>query len=166
MRIASVLPLLALALLAACGGGHKTTTYNENGQSGSVTTDNSGKTTTYQNDKGEKAVVGQGAVDTSKLGAPVYPGSAAAADNALNVTSKTGTAQMASFTTDDAFDKVYQFYKDKMPAGSEKMKMDSGGSSVAEFVAGEEKTGQTTVMITTKDGKTQILISHGTTTGQ
>lgn len=75
-----------------------------------------------------------------------------------------GSAQMTAFTSSDSFDKVYQFYHSKMPAGSEKMKADSGDSSVAEFVTGSDKPGevQTMVMISKKGDKTAIVVTKGT----
>jgi hypothetical protein len=107
--------------------------------------------------------MGQGVVDVASLGVPVYAG-ATQDDGALSVTGSKGTAQMAAFTTSDSFDKVFEFYKSKMPAGSQKMKVDDGDSSMAEFVTGSGKTGdiETMVMITKKGDKTSIVITKGT----
>lgn len=162
MRIALAFAAAAVVLLAACSNKH--TIYTKNGTA-TVETQNGGQTTTYQSKEG-KVTIGKGAVDTSKLGAPVYPGAGQGSDAvAMNVNSKTGSGQMATFTTTDSFDKVYAWYKQQLPKGAEKMKLDSGGSSIAEFVMGEEKTGQTMVMLSAKDGKTQITITHGTNSG-
>jgi len=147
-----------MVALAACGGGQKTTYSTGNG---TATVTKNGNTTTYESKEG-KVTVGQGAVDVSKLGAPLYPGATQSADNgSISVTSASGSGTMASFSTNDSFDKVYTWYQAHLPKGSEKMHASQGGNSMAEFTMAENTANQTLVMVTAKDNATQIVITHG-----
>jgi ABC-type enterochelin transport system substrate-binding protein len=158
MRISTVLSLLSIVALAACGGGQKTTYTTANG---TATVTKNGSTTTYESKEG-KLTAGQGAVDVSKLGAPLYPGAAQNQDNSsISVTTSSGSSTMASFSTNDQFPAVYAWYKAHLPKGSEKMNVSQGGSSIAEFVTAENTPNQTLVMITGKDNQTAIVITHG-----
>ncbi len=158
MRISTVLCLLSIVALAACGGGQKTT-YNTG--NGTATVTKNGNTTTYESKEG-KVTVGQGAVDVSTLGAPLYPGATQSEENgSISVTTSSGSGTMASFSSDDSFDKIYSWYQTHMPKGSEKMHVSQSGSSIAEFTTAEDTPNQTLVMITSKDNKTQIVITHG-----
>ncbi len=158
MRISTVFCLLTIVALAACGGGQKTTYTTANG---TATVTKNGSTTTYESKEG-KVTVGQGAVDVSKLGAPLYPGATQSEDNgSISVTTSSGSGTMASFSTNDQFPAVYAWYKAHLPKGSEKMNVTQGGSSIAEFTTAEDTPNQTLVMITGKDNKTQIVITHG-----
>ena len=151
---------LGLAILvAATGCSHKTTVTSTDGTT-TVSTSNNGQTATITTKEGS-ATYGAGAVDTSKLGAPVYPGATAAEGGGMSASTTTGSSAMGAFSTADSFDAVYGWYKAHMPPGSEKMKMSSGGSDVAEFVAGKDADA-VAVMISDKDGKTQIVITHNT----
>jgi hypothetical protein len=158
MRISAAVCLISIAALAACGGGEKTTYTTANG---SATVTKNGTTTTYESKEG-KVTVGQGAVDVSKLGAPLYPGATQNQDNgSISVTTSNSSGAMASFTTNDSFAAVDAWYKAHLPKGSEKMNVSQGGSSIAEFTMAENTPNQTLVMVTGKDGKTQIVITHG-----
>src|SRR5215469_18130248 len=99
MNASKALFAIALIALSAC--------------TSSVKTSDDGKTTTVSGDQGS-VTVGKG-VDTSKLGAPVYPG-AASDDNGVSFSGQQGSATMASFKTGDDFEKVYDYYKSQMPA--------------------------------------------------
>ncbi|MGB6984549.1 MAG: hypothetical protein WBD74_01095 [Candidatus Aquilonibacter sp.] len=146
--------LAAIIALVACSS-HKTTVSTSSGDT-TVTQDASGQSTTVKTDQGT-VTVGKSA-DPSQLGAPVYPGADANTEGTVSYTGTNGGA-MAAFKTTDDFDKVYQFYKSKLPAGSEKMKMASGDSSVAEFAV-ESTDGETAVQISGKSGETDIIITH------
>jgi hypothetical protein len=145
----------AAVVLAACS--HKTTVATGNGET--VTTDSSNQSVTVQSSDGT-VTVGKSA-DPAQLGVPIYPGAGTTSADASVQVSGAHPGQMASFTTTDDFDKVYEFYKAHMPAGSEKMKMDAGGTSMAEFQATASDGTATTVTVSGKDGKTSILIVHG-----
>jgi hypothetical protein len=155
----TIFALLALCIgLTGCASSKHS--YSANGTT--VTTDTKQNTVTVQA-SGETMTVGSGVVDASKLGVPIYAG-AKQEEGGYSMTGAKGSAQMTSFTTPDSFDRVYAFYHSKMPAGSEKMKIDSGGSSMAEFVVGNNTPGteQTMVMISKKGTGTAIVITKGT----
>lgn len=153
-----VVAMAVLMVLAACSSSKKV--YSGNGTT--VTTDSNEKTVTVRSSEGTMTM-GKGVVDAASLGVPIYAG-ATQDEGAFSVTGAKGSAQMIAFTTSDSFENVYQFYHSKMPAGSEKMKVDSGDSSVAEFVTGSDKPGevQTMVMISKKGDKTAIVVTKGT----
>jgi hypothetical protein len=145
MRLSSFLLAAAFVALTAC--------------TSSVKTSDDGKSTTVQTDQGT-VTVGK-TVDTTKLGVPAYPG--ASGDDSASVSGTAGgtTGALVTFKTSDDFDKVYEFYKSKLPAGSEKMKTSTPDGSVAMFSI-EDKTKNTTtnVQIASKSGETTILITH------
>lgn len=157
MQKTVIVALAAVIALAACSSTKKV--YTANGAT--VTTDTSKNTVTVQSSEGTFKA-GKGVVDVASLGVPVYAG-ASEDEGAFSVTGQKGSGQMVAFTTNDSFDKVYQFYHAKMPTGSEKMKMEEGDSSVAEFVTGDDKPGslQTMVMISKKGSQTSIVITKG-----
>jgi len=151
--------LFALVATGGCGGGKKTTTVGET----SVTTSDDSKTTTISG-SGGSMTVGSGAVDASKLGAPLYPGATQDGDGgSMTVTTGEGTNSTALLKSTDPFDKVYDYYKAQMPSGSEKLKMSSGGSSTAMFQVGDSDSKETVIVtISAKDGDpTSITINHG-----
>jgi hypothetical protein len=87
---------------------------------------------------------------------PSYPGAVTQASG-----SGTNMGQSASgtvMTTDDSFDKVYAWYQQHMPAGSEKSHTTAPVQS-AVFIIGEPSSGQKSVTITTSAGKTMITLS-------
>ena len=157
MQKTVIVALAAVIALAACSSTKKD--YTANGAT--VTTDTSKNTVTVQSSEGTFKA-GKGVVDVASLGVPVYAG-ASEDEGAFSVTGQKGSGQMVAFTTNDSFDKVYQFYHAKMPTGSEKMKMEEGDSSVAEFVTGDDKAGslQTMVMISKKGSQTSIVVTKG-----
>lgn len=112
---------------------------------------------TVQNSEGTMRI-GKNVVDLASLGAPIYPG-AHQDESALSVSGVNSASQMAAFTTTDTFEKVCAFYRSKMPAGSEKLLIDHGENSAAEFVLSNNNGAQTTVMITRKSDKTSIIIT-------
>lgn len=149
--------MTAVIVLAGCSSSKKV--YSANGTT--VTTDTSQKTVTVQASDATMTM-GKGVVDAASLGVPIYTG-ATEDEGSMSVSGTKGSTQVVAFSTPDSFDKVYEFYKSKMPAGSQKMKVDSGDSSLAEFVVGGQKAGEMTtlVMITKKDDKTSITITKG-----
>ena len=62
-------------------------------------------------------------------------------------------------STDDSFDKVYAWYQQHMPAGSEKSHVTSPVES-AVFMLGETGKDQQSVTISTQGSKTMISIAH------
>ncbi len=159
MRTALTLcALLALVATGACSSGKKVSVGDT-----TVTTNDDNTSTTVKTSEGSMSVGGN-AVDPNKLGAPVYPG-ATQAEGAGGISFSTAdqTSDTASFTSADPFETVYDFYRSKMPAGSEKLKMASGDTQLASFQVGEQGSKEVvSVMLSAKDGKTQITISHVT----
>lgn len=150
-----------LLLCVACSS-HKTTVATDQGTA-TVTTSNDNKTTTIESNKGT-VTIGEGAVDVSKLGVPLYPN---AKQDGSSVQVESNDGALATFTTSDSFEDVYRFYKAHMPAGSEKLKISSGDTSNAIFSVADAKTGEErTLQITSKQAsskaraQTEIIITH------
>jgi len=160
MRTPALCAIAVVAVtLASCGGGHKSTVYTGNGTA-TVTTSEDNKTTTVESKEGTYTA-GKDAVDLTKLAVPVYPGATKGDDNTgYAVNSKEGQAQVVMLSTPDSFDKVYAWYKAQLPKDAEKMKVSNAGTDMAQFATGDKTNDQSSVMIESKDGKTQILISH------
>jgi hypothetical protein len=150
----------ACIALSACSS-HKTTIQTSNGAA-TVTTSQDNKTVTVQSKEGTMSINQN--VDTSKLGAPVYPGAQANEQGAVTTTTDKGSSTMAGFRTADPFEKVESYYKNQLPAGSEKINISSTNGSVATFQMGSDKAGTlVTVHVTqSKPGETDILISRVT----
>lgn len=90
---------------------------------------------------------------------PAYPG---AETQASGSGSNIGTSAAGKvMSTSDSFDKVYAWYRQKMPAGSEKSHVDSPVQT-AVFTIGETSAGQSSVTLTIQGGKTIITIAHVT----
>jgi len=143
MRLLSM-PLVALAVALAitgCGGGKSS---SSDSGSGTASTSTSSKTSS---DTAGKAV--------SEI--PEYPG---AETQAAGSGSNMGTdAAGKVMSTSDSFDKVYGWYQQKLPSGSERSHVDSPIQS-AVFTIGETSTGQSSVTLTAQGGKTMITIAH------
>ena len=146
---------LVVACLAALalGGCSKSTTVSSS--QGSVTTQQGagGDTTTTIKGKDGQVSIGKTAVDPASLGLPVYPG-ATASDSGVSV---------SGASAGDSFDKVYDYYKGQMPAGSQKSKVDANDTQMAVFQEGEDSSGdQKSVIISSSKGKTTIELAHAT----
>jgi hypothetical protein len=87
---------------------------------------------------------------------PSYPGAVTEASGSSSNMGQSAAGTV--MTTDDPFDKVYTWYQQNMPAGSEKSHTTAPMNS-AVFMMGD--TGdQTSVTITTQGSKTMITIGH------
>lgn len=89
--------------------------------------------------------------------APLYPGAVSQASGSSG--NSMGTAAGQVLSTDDSFDKVYTWYQQNMPAGSEKTHVTAPVPS-AVFTIGDPSKGQTSVTLSTSGGKTMITIAH------
>jgi hypothetical protein len=142
--------LLGATVLYGSGCAKKSTTVNSSAGNVTVEQNTGGETTTVKSEQGE-VKYGKGAVDPASLGLPIYPGAKASDQNSVSVsgTMQGGEGgQVVMLTTDDSFDKVYDYYKSQMPAGSEKMKVASGKTRLASFQVGESGSKESkTVMI-------------------
>lgn len=141
----SSIVVLAMALAMTGCAGKSSTTDSSNNQSASAST--------------SAAPAGGSSGDTSKAvsDVPEYPG---ATTQAAGSSSSMGTnaAGKVMWTT-DSFDKVYGWYQQKLPAGSEKSHVTSP-TETAVFTIGDVSSGQTSVTLTTQSGKTMITIAH------
>ena len=119
--------------------------------------------TSVKTDQGE-VKVGNVAVDPASLGLPLYPGATQSDANSMTVSSpsKGVEAQVAVLTTADGFDEVYDFYKSRMPAGSEKAKIASAGRQMANFEVGLGSADEKSAVIREADGKVLIRLLHET----
>jgi hypothetical protein len=161
MRYGLVLALVAvLAVVPACA--KKSTTIQGANGPVTVTQDQGSKSVTFQSKEGT-AKLGVGAVDPASLGLPIYPGAQPNANGSLSTQTSAGSAQLLTMQTADSFDKVYAFYKDKMPAGSEKTHVSAAGNSMASFQIGAsgDKVLKT-VNITSSSDKTDIVLMVST----
>jgi hypothetical protein len=152
----------AVTALFACSGKKSTTVTTS---AGNVTVEQGGNgNTTVKSAQGEMKF-GKGAVDPASLGLPIYPGAKPSDLNSVSMSNaaKGEGGQMVMLTTDDPFDKVYEFYKGQMPGGSEKMKVASGGTQMVTFQIGESAAKDSkTVMIQESNGKVTIQLVHAT----
>jgi len=157
MKSWGILVLVLVVGLTACSKGGKTISTGQ----GSITTSADDKTTTITTKEGSMTA-GENAVDVSKLGIPVYPG-AQQQQASFAISGQQGSGQMVTFKSTDGFDKIYAWYKSQLPAGSQQMKIDSNGTSIAQFVSGD-KANATNIMITSKGpAETDILITKSVT---
>ena len=145
---------------AVASPGEATATTPPDNSAASPAPASSGYTVTTKNGT---ATVG-GGVDASKLGAPVYPGAQPNPDSNGSLSAETpdGSTTMATFKTADGFDKVYDYYKAQMPAGTEGMKLSMGGASSATWEVGKDGSAdQVMVQVNSdKTGEVTILITH------
>jgi ABC-type glycerol-3-phosphate transport system substrate-binding protein len=158
MKSLGIFVLVLVVGLTACSKGGKSISTDQ----GSVTTSADDKTTTITTKEGSM-VAGENAVDVAKLGVPVYPG-AQQQQGSFAISGQQGSGQMVTFKSTDGFDKIYDWYKSQLPPGAQTMKMDSNGTSIAQFVSGD-KVNATSIMITSKGAtETDILITKSVTT--
>lgn len=151
----------ALAALAACSSSHKTTIKTSEG-SATITSSADRKDVTVQTNEGTTSIGTH--VDASKLAAPIYPGAESSQQGIIS-SSNAGTATMiAAFKTADSFDQVYDYYRQQLPSGSERMKVAGGNGSVATFQVGSAKSSdEVSVQVSSdKPNETDILITHVT----
>lgn len=108
------------------------------------------------------AIIGKNAVNPEELGLPLYPGAIPAETGALLMHSKSGTSQVMSLSTKDDFEQVYQWYKQRMPAGSEQAHMAVRGGSVASFLVGKPQDAEIRSVLITQESsaKTTILLTR------
>ena len=165
MIIAKLAAILALGVALAACGSHRATTIQTNNGTATITSSQDNKNVTVRSKEGTTSI-GQ-SVDTAKLGAPVYPGAQANPQGAISSTNDKGASVMAGFKTSDPFDKVEAYYKQQLPAGSEKMNATNANGSVASFQIGApDANDQVAVQVSSsKPGETDILITHVTKTG-
>jgi hypothetical protein len=159
---ARLVTLFLAVALSACGS-HKATTQTHGG-SVTVTTSQDSKSATFQTGESTTSI-GQ-SVDTTRLGAPVYPGAQMGQPASIATVAGHASTVIANFETTDAFDKVDAYYRQRLPVGAEKMRVTSANGSVASFQIGDAAGRDiTTVQISSdKPNVTNVLITHAART--
>lgn len=162
MKLGTIVAILSFAVALAACGSHRTTTIQTSNGTATVISSEDNKNVTVQTKEGTTSI-GQ-SVDASKLGAPVYPGAQANSQGAITSNSDRGTSAMAGYKTSDPFAKVEAYYKQQLPAGSEKVNTTSENNSIASFQIGSGDTSdEVAVQVTSsKPDETDILITHVT----
>jgi hypothetical protein len=97
-----------------------------------------------------------------ELGTDPYPGAETAKSGNMRMNMAGNSVVSAAFLTSDSKEKVVEFYKDKL--GSEATSMDFGANAILSLKKGEHEMVQVTISQEANqfDGKTQIHISHTT----
>jgi len=136
----SVIALTVVVAFAACGGGKSSASNSSSGDQTAAATASASQ-----------------AASKSVSDIPEYPG---ATMQAAGSTSGMGAdAAGKVLWTGDSFDKVYGWYQQKLPAGSERSHVTSP-VEMAVFTIGEVGSGQSSVTLTTQNGKTMITIAR------
>jgi hypothetical protein len=144
---ASLAVVAALLIASAC-----------NSKSSSSSTDQTNAAASSAAETSPEASAAGATATTAAAGeVPSYPGAVTQASGSSSNMGSSAAGKV--MTTDDSFDKVYQWYQQNMPAGSEKSHTTSPMNS-AVFTLGEPGKGQTSVTITTQGSKTMITVAH------
>jgi hypothetical protein len=103
---------------------------------------------------------------SSDLGTDIYPGAQPGKSGNMRMNIAGNSVVTATFLTSDAKEKVVDFYKDKL--GSEASTMDFGANAILSLKKNEHETVQVTISQEANqfDGKTQIHISHTTSSAK
>jgi hypothetical protein len=152
MRISAlVLAAIVAVSLAACSKSSDNSQAGSTATTAAETSAPAGNTTTTAG--------GMTASTEDKTGLPSYPGATVQAGGST-AGGAMGNASGKVMTTSDSFDKVYKWYQEKMPKGSEKAHMTVAGNEMATFQIGEAGSkNQQVVTITAQNGKTQITLA-------
>ena len=146
MRIFITSTALVVALaLVGCGGGKSSASDSSSGDQTATAAASAAP--------GDASSGSAGAVS----GIPEYPGATTQASG--NSSSMGSDAAGKVMSTADSFDKVYGWYQQKLPAGSERSHVTSPVES-AVFTIGDVGSGQSSVTLTTQGGRTMITIAH------
>lgn len=140
--------VLALVAITACNSKSSS---NSSDQSSAAATAAATDTGASPSDMTSPAASSAAAGDV-----PSYPGAVTQASGSSSNMGSSAAGQV--MTTDDSFDKVYTWYQQNMPAGSEKSHVTAPVES-AVFTIGQPGQGQTSVTLTTSSGKTMITIA-------
>ncbi len=127
-----------------------------NGKSSSTSSDQSNASATAAAATSSAETTSTAATSSAAGEAPAYPGAVTQASGSSSNMGSSAAGQVLS--TDDSFDKVYTWYQQNMPAGSEKSHVTAPVES-AVFTVGQPGQGQTSVTLTTSGGKTMITIA-------
>ena len=152
MRILGTSLVVIATLLAVTACSSKQSSNSSAGSTSASATSDAGSAAATSDAGGAAATATTAAGEV-----PTYPG---AVTQASGSSSNMGQAASGSvMTTDDSFDKVYAWYQQHMPAGSEKSHVTAPIQS-AVFTLGDPGSAQTSLTITTSGAKTMITIAH------
>lgn len=157
----AILAAGTIAALAGCASSHKAAMQTREG-SATITTGQDRKDVTVQTREGTMTIGRQ--VDAGKLGAPIYPGAQSNQQGSISSRNGQTTTVITAFKTADSFDQVYDFYRQQLPVGSERMKVSGGSGAVATFqIGGPTAPDEVSVQVASdKPNETDILITHVT----
>lgn len=144
MRHLSLIAAVLIAL-SACTGQSASSSSNQSNADRSNASTSSGAS---QSDKSSS---------TASTDIPEYPGASTEAAGSGSNMGETASGKVLS--TADSFDKVYGWYQQHMPSGSEKSHT-TAPVDMAVFMIGDVGSGQKSVTITTQAGKTMITIAN------
>lgn len=105
---------------------------------------------------------GTSATARDPLAAFAYPGATAAVPATFTASDPRRIRTLAGFTTTDAFAKVYDYYRRRLPAGSETMRVLSAKGSVATFYVESPKANEAIAVQISSDqpNVTEILLTR------
>ncbi|HTU80650.1 MAG TPA: hypothetical protein VMF61_00885 [Candidatus Acidoferrales bacterium] len=149
----TAIALLAAVSIAACSNS------SNSAASDNASADNSASMATSAAASTEPAASSGGMEAENGGSVPSYPGATTQAAGSSSMNMGGGMASGKVLTTDDSFDKVYAWYQQNMPAGSEKAHTTTPVQS-AVFTVGEAGKDQQSVTISVSGGKTMITIAH------
>jgi hypothetical protein len=150
---------LAVLMLASCSSKKVVQT-----QQGTTTVETNALHNTIKMTSGHgTAVIGKGAIDERSLGLPLYPGMIPSQTGGMRVVDTEGVKHQVSLSTKDAFDKVYTWYRDHLPTGSEQLRMEEPSGSIATFLIGKAGDRDQRSVQIQSDGRTTTVLLTRTT---
>jgi hypothetical protein len=156
MRFLGISLVFVAALLTVTACNSKSSSSSDQSSASATTgADNGASTEPSAEPSSGGAMAAAGSSANSDV--PAYPGAVTQASGSSN--NAMGSAAGTVMTSDDSFDKVYSWYQQHMPAGSEKSHVTAPTES-AVFMLGEAGKDQTSVTLTTSAGKTMISVAH------
>lgn len=84
-------------------------------------------------DKSGTVKIGQGAVDPSSLGVPLYPGAVQDPSSSSSSVAADGSTKITSLSTADAYAKVNAWYKAHLPSDAQASHIDVGAESTSSY---------------------------------
>ncbi len=118
----------------------------------------------HKSDEGEVTIATRKLTEAD-LGVAIYPGAKQDDGGSLTFSGKNdeGKISGAVFSTDDSFEKVLAFYKEKLGPSAEVMELSSNQERSALITRSDEASGESTQVLITREkgsGQTKINVSH------
>jgi len=127
--------ILLVIAIAGCTSHKASDANSTTGTTGTSSGPGGNQTESVQTHGGSMSM-GKNAVNPATMGLPIYPGATANVNGALSGTSAQGSSQLISLQTSDPFDKVFAWYKSRMPENPQNARSASGKISIGEFFEG------------------------------